>query len=155
MRKEEGSGSTNSARAYAAKKMKSFGPLLASDATLCFSLGVRPGAYHPISHHRLARQPVVLNREGGSSVAMVVDGGRGLRRNQEAQKNKRQRRWVRDDRRMEVRICMADSTPCLSSPTSGSPSGVALGAHTARSTYPGIDKWAHVPPFSQHRSAKW
>jgi hypothetical protein len=36
----------------------------------------RSGACHPISHCKLARQPVVLNRKGGSSAATVVDGGR-------------------------------------------------------------------------------
>jgi hypothetical protein len=33
-------------------------------------------AYLPISRRRLAREPVVLNRKGGSSAAMAVDGGR-------------------------------------------------------------------------------
>jgi hypothetical protein len=61
---------------------------------------------------------------------MAVDGGQGLRRNQGAQ----------DDRRMEVWIHMADSTLCLSSPASGSPSDAALGAHTVHSIYPGADK---------------
>jgi hypothetical protein len=56
---------------------------------------------------------------------------------------------------MEVWIRMVDSTPYLSSPTNGNPSGVALGAHTARSIYPGVDKGVQVPPFSQHWSAKW
>jgi hypothetical protein len=134
------SGVTSPARAYAAKKTKSHGPMLANDVIPCFSLGARPGACHPISHRRLAREPVALNREGGSSTTMAVDSGRGLRRNQEAQENKWQRRRVQDDRRMEVWIRMADSTHCLSSPASGSPSGVALGAHTARSIYPGADK---------------
>jgi hypothetical protein len=45
---------------------------LASDMTPCFSLGVRPGACHPIIWHRLAREPIVLNHEGGSSAAMTV-----------------------------------------------------------------------------------
>jgi hypothetical protein len=86
---------------------------------------------------------------------MAMDGGRGLRRNQEAQENKRQKRRVQDDRRMEVWIRIADSTPCLSSPANGSPSGTVLGAHTARSIYPAAGKGAQVPPFSQHRSMKW
>jgi hypothetical protein len=73
---------------------------------------------------------------------MAVDGGRGLRRNQEAQENKRQRRWVQDDRRMKVWIRMTDFTPYLSSLASNNPSGAALGAHTARSIYPGTDKGA-------------
>jgi hypothetical protein len=50
--------------------------MLASDAAPLFTLHARPGACHPISHRRLAREPVVLNREGGSSAAMAVDGGR-------------------------------------------------------------------------------
>jgi hypothetical protein len=74
MRKED-SGGTSPARAYAVKKTKSPGPMLVSDVTLCFSLGARPGACHPISHRRLAREPVVLNREGGSLATMAVDGG--------------------------------------------------------------------------------
>jgi hypothetical protein len=51
---------------------------LASDVAPCFSLGVRPSAYHPISRRRLAREPVVLNHEGGSSTAMVENDGWGL-----------------------------------------------------------------------------
>jgi hypothetical protein len=53
-------------------------PHVASDATPCFSLGARPGASHPINCRRLAKEPVVLNREGGSSAPMVVNDGRGL-----------------------------------------------------------------------------
>jgi hypothetical protein len=45
-------------------------------------------------------------------------------------------------RRMGVWIHTLGSTPCLSSPASGSPSGVTLRAHTARSVYPGAEKWA-------------
>jgi hypothetical protein len=44
---------------------------------------VRPGACHLISCCRLARESDVLNHEGMSSAAMAVDGGQGLRRNQE------------------------------------------------------------------------
>jgi hypothetical protein len=76
--RKEDSNDTSSAKAYAAKKMKSPSLMLASDVTPCFSLGARPGARHPISRHRMAREPVVLNREGGNSVTMAVDGGRGL-----------------------------------------------------------------------------
>jgi hypothetical protein len=79
----------------------------------------------------------------------------GLRRNENMQENKRQRRWAQDDRRMEVWIRMTDSTPYLSSLASGSPSGAALGAHTAHPIYPGADKGAQVPSFSQHRPVKW
>jgi hypothetical protein len=50
--------------------------MLASDAAPLFALHVRPGAFHPISRRRLAKEPVVLNHEGGSSAAMAVDGGR-------------------------------------------------------------------------------
>jgi hypothetical protein len=44
-------------------------------------------------------------------------------------------------RRIGVWICTHGSTPYLSSPVSGSPSGVALHAHTARFAYPGADEW--------------
>jgi hypothetical protein len=57
------------------KKTKSPSLMLASDVAPLFTLHARPGACHPISHHRLAREPVILNREGGSSAAMAVDGG--------------------------------------------------------------------------------
>jgi hypothetical protein len=49
--------------------------MLASDAAPLFTLHARPGACHRISRRRLAREPIVLNREGGSSAAMAVDGG--------------------------------------------------------------------------------
>jgi hypothetical protein len=75
MRKKEDRGGTSPARAYAAKKTKPPGLMLASDAAPLFTLHARLGAYHPISRRRLAREPVVLNREGGSSAAMAVDGG--------------------------------------------------------------------------------
>jgi hypothetical protein len=72
------SGGTSLARVCAAKKTKSPGLMLASDAAPFFSLDARPGACHPISCRRLVREPVVLNHEGGSSPAMAVDGGRRL-----------------------------------------------------------------------------
>jgi hypothetical protein len=75
MRKKEDRGGTSPTRAYAAKKMKSPGLMLASDAALLFTFHARSGACHPIRCRRLAREPVVLNHEGGSSVAMAVDGG--------------------------------------------------------------------------------
>jgi hypothetical protein len=75
VRKEEDSGGTSPARAYAGKKAMSPGLMLASDAAPLFILHARLGACHPISRRRLAREPVVLNREGGSSAAMAVDGG--------------------------------------------------------------------------------
>jgi hypothetical protein len=59
--------------------------MLASDAAPLFTLHARPGTCHPISHRRLAREPVVLNREGGSSAAMAVDGGRRSRRKTDAE----------------------------------------------------------------------
>jgi hypothetical protein len=59
------------------------------------------------------------------------------------------------DRRMGVWIRTLGSTPCLSSPASGSLSGAALRAHTTRSAYPGADKRAQVPLISQHWTAKW
>jgi hypothetical protein len=71
VRKKEDSGGTSPDRVYAAKKMKSPGPMLASDVTPCFSLGARPGACHPISCHRLAREShleprrQVLSSHGG------------------------------------------------------------------------------------------
>jgi hypothetical protein len=43
-------------------------------------------------------------------------------------------------KRMEVWIRTLGYIPCLSSPTSGNPSGAVLHAHTARSAYPGVDK---------------
>jgi hypothetical protein len=48
-------------------------------------------------------------------------------------------------RRMGVWIRTHGSTPYLSSPVSGSPSGVALRAHTVRSAYLGADKWVQAP----------
>jgi hypothetical protein len=50
---------------------------------------------------------------------------------------------------------MADSTLCLSSLASGSPSGAMLGAHTVHSTYPDVDKGTQAPLFSQRGSVKW
>jgi hypothetical protein len=73
---------------------------------------------------------------------MVVDGGRKLRRKQESRGNKRQKRWAQDGRRMEVWIRMVDSSLCLSSLASGSPSGAMLGARISCSTYPDVDKGA-------------
>jgi hypothetical protein len=58
-------------------------------------------------------------------------------------------------RRMGVWFCTLSSISYLSSPASGSPSGVALRAHTARSAYPGTDKWAQVPLISRHWMVKW
>jgi hypothetical protein len=75
VRKKEDSGGTSLARAYAAKKTKSPGLMMASDVAPCFSLGARLGAYHPISCRKLARELVVLNHEGGSSMAMLVNDG--------------------------------------------------------------------------------
>jgi hypothetical protein len=53
-------------------------------------------------------------------------------------------------RRMGVWIRTHGSTPYLSSPVSGSPSGTTLHSHTARSTYPGANK---VGPGPAHQSA--
>jgi hypothetical protein len=78
VRKKENSDGTSPARAYAMKKTKSPGLMLASDTALLFTLHERPSAYHPISRRRLVREPVVLNREGGSSAAVAVDGDRRL-----------------------------------------------------------------------------
>jgi hypothetical protein len=78
VRKKEDDDGTSKARAYTAKKTKSPGFMLASDVTPFFNLDARLGACHPISNRRLAREPIVLNREGGSSAAMAVDGGRRL-----------------------------------------------------------------------------
>jgi hypothetical protein len=58
-------------------------------------------------------------------------------------------------RRMGVWIHTLGSIPCLSSPASGNPSGAALRALTARSAYPGADKWAQVPLISWHWTVKW
>jgi hypothetical protein len=75
-KKKEDSGGTSPAKAYATKKTKSPDLMLASDAAPLFTLHVRPGTCHPISHRGLAREPVVFNHEGGSSAAMVMDDGR-------------------------------------------------------------------------------
>jgi hypothetical protein len=71
MRKNEDTGGTSPARAYAEKKTKSPGAKLASGTTPRFILCSKPGACHPISHRKLAMEPDDLNREGGSSAAMV------------------------------------------------------------------------------------
>jgi hypothetical protein len=83
--RKEDSGGTSPAKAYAVKKTKSLSLMLASDAALLFTLHARPGACHPISHRRLVREPVVLNREGGSSAAMAVDSGQRSRRKTSAE----------------------------------------------------------------------
>jgi hypothetical protein len=71
MRKNDDTGGTSPARAYAEKKTKSPGAKLASGMTPRFSLCSKSGAYHPISHRKLTREPDDLNREDGSSTAMV------------------------------------------------------------------------------------
>jgi hypothetical protein len=81
VRKKEDIGITSLARAYATKKIKSPSLMLASDTAPCFSLGARPGTCHPISCRRLAREPIVLNREGGSLAAMAENDGQGLWKN--------------------------------------------------------------------------
>jgi hypothetical protein len=48
-------------------------------------------------------------------------------------------------RSMGVWIRTHGSTPYLSSQVSGSPSGMALRAHTACSAYPDVDKWVQSP----------
>jgi hypothetical protein len=58
-------------------------------------------------------------------------------------------------RRMGVWIRTLGSAPYLSSPASGSTSGVALRARTARSAYPGADKQAQVLLISRHWTSKW
>jgi hypothetical protein len=58
-------------------------------------------------------------------------------------------------RRMGVWIRTLGSIPYLSSPVSGSPSGMVLRAHTVCSAYPGADKWAKVPLVSRHWTTKW
>jgi hypothetical protein len=57
-------------------------------------------------------------------------------------------------RRMGVWIRTHGSTPYLSSPVSGSPSGVALRAHITHSAYPGADKWVQAPLISWRWVAK-
>jgi hypothetical protein len=52
-------------------------------------------------------------------------------------------------RRMGVWIHTHGSTPYLSSQVSSSPSGAALRAHTACSTYPDADKWVQAPLISR------
>jgi hypothetical protein len=53
-------------------------------------------------------------------------------------------------RRMGVWIRTHGSTPYLSSPVSGSPSGTTLHAHTTRSAYPGAGKWVQAPLISRY-----
>jgi hypothetical protein len=57
-------------------------------------------------------------------------------------------------RRMGVWIRTHGSTHYLSNPIGGSPSGAALRTHTARSAYPGADKWAQTPLISRHWTVK-
>jgi hypothetical protein len=57
-------------------------------------------------------------------------------------------------RRMGVWIRTHGSTPYLSSPVSGSPSGAALRARIARSAYPGTDKWVQAPLISRRWTVK-
>jgi acyl-coenzyme A synthetase/AMP-(fatty) acid ligase len=45
--------------------------------------------------------------------------------------------------------------PLFIPPTSGSPSGPTLHAHTAHSAYLGADKWAQVLLISRYWTAKW
>jgi hypothetical protein len=71
MRKNDDTGGTSPARAYAEKKTKSPGTKLASGTTPRFSLCSKPVACHLISRRKLAREPDDLNREDGSSTAMV------------------------------------------------------------------------------------
>jgi hypothetical protein len=71
MRKNDNTGGTSPARAYAEKKTKSPGARLASGTTPRFSLCSKPGACHPISRRKLARELDDLNHEDGSSAAMV------------------------------------------------------------------------------------
>jgi hypothetical protein len=117
MRKED-SGGTSPTRVYVVKKMKSPDLLLANDATPLFTLHVRLGACHPINRCRLAREPVILNCEGGSSAAMAVDGGRRLWRKTSAKDEgdgcKRQENGTMDP--------YSQFRPCLSSPASRGPS---------------------------------
>jgi hypothetical protein len=56
--------------------------------------------------------------------------------------------------RMGVWIRTHGSTPYLSSPVSGSPSGTVLHAHTTRFAYPGTDKWVQAPLISWRWTAK-
>jgi hypothetical protein len=58
-------------------------------------------------------------------------------------------------RKTGVWIRILGSTPHLSSPASGSPSGAVLRAHTAHSVYPGADKRAQVPLISRRWTTKW
>jgi hypothetical protein len=57
-------------------------------------------------------------------------------------------------RRMGVWIRTHGFTPYLSSPVSGRPSCATLCAHTARSAYPGADKWVQAPLISRHWTTK-
>jgi hypothetical protein len=57
-------------------------------------------------------------------------------------------------RRMGVWIHTHGSTPYLSSPVSGSPSGAALCAHITRSAYSGANKCVQAPLISQRWTMK-
>jgi hypothetical protein len=57
-------------------------------------------------------------------------------------------------RRMGVWIRTHGCTPYLSSPVSGSLSGVTLRAHITHSAYPGADKWVQAPLISRRWTAK-
>jgi hypothetical protein len=50
---------------------------------------------------------------------------------------------------------MLGSTPNLSSPASGGPSGAVLRAHTGCSAYPEADKRAQVLLINRHWTMKW
>jgi hypothetical protein len=57
-------------------------------------------------------------------------------------------------RRKGVWLRTHGSTPYLSSPVSGSPSGATLRAHTMRSAYPDADKWVQAPLISRRWTTK-
>jgi hypothetical protein len=97
-------------------------------------LHARPGACHPISRYKLAREPVALNCEGGSSAAMAVDGGR--------------RSWSKKAGEWEY--------GSVRSVPSHVYTPLQAAAHRARcSTYPGTDRWAQDPLISRRWTVRW
>jgi hypothetical protein len=111
---------------------------------------VRSGACHPISRRRLARKPIILNHEGGSSAAMAVNDGQELSRNQEVQETKEMSMSGRRSTGLYVVFHPLFILPCKQQPIRHGAS-----SHTTRRSYPGDDKGAQAPPISQHWSAKW
>jgi hypothetical protein len=118
---------------------------LASDAAPLFTLHARLDACHPISRRRLAREPVILNREGGSSAAMAVDGGRRSRRKTGAE-DKGDGRKRQEGGSMDP---YARCQPLFILPSKRQPIGRGLRAHITCSAYLDADKWVWASLISR------